>query len=498
MNAWILVLAIALAVGVVTVAPATALAQKESVTVTIYNQNRALINEIRKMAIPKGTQTVEFKDVAETIDATSLQVRSLTSPQAFNVLDQNYEYDLINVQNMLNKYVGKKLKVILPDPKGGQEAKIVRDATLLANNDKPIFRLDGVGEGSSSSSGPPSSSGSSSGEADGGEIYVGDYDAVLLSEIPEGLRPQPTLVWLVDNQGEEDQWIEVSYLADNMNWKADYVLKVDRDNKQGSLSGWVTLDNQSGKPFKNARLKLVAGDVHQVSRQVRQPAMDQRKLMAAAPAPEAMQQEEFFEYHLYSLGRTVDIANRQTKQVSLLQSPSVKIEKRLVGRWNSTIYDGADREVQKEKLSVYLKFKNDEGNGLGIPLPKGIVRAYQESGDGTVVFIGEDQIDHTGKERDVEVKMGEAFDVIVERKQTEYRKIGNNAVRFAWELKIKNSKDIPQKVELEEILPGEWRIIESNAKYEKMDAHRIKFTVDAQPSGKGSDSVVTYQAEVNW
>ena len=498
MNAWILSLVLILVAGGVTMSPSAAPAQTESLTVTIYNQNRALINEIRKMTIPKGTQTVEFKDVAETIDATSLQVKSLTSAQGFSVLDQNYEYDLINAQNMLNKYVGKKIKVILPDPTGVEGAKIVRDATLLANNDKPIFRLDGQGEGSTSSSAQSSPSGAVSTQGASGEIYVGDYKAVLLAELPEGLRPQPTLVWLVDNQGEEEQRIEVSYLAGNMNWKADYVLKVDRDNTVGSLSGWVTLDNQSGKLFKGARLKLVAGDVHQVSRQMRPLAMDQRKLMAASPASEAMQQEEFFEYHLYSLGRTVDIANRQTKQVSLLQSPSVKIEKRLVGRWNSTVYDGADRSVQKEKLSVYLKFKNDEGNGLGIPLPKGIVRAYQQSADGSIVFIGEDQIDHTGKERDVELKMGEAFDVIVERKQTEFRKVGNNVVRFAWELRIKNSKDAPQRIELEETLPGEWRIIESNSKYEKLDGHRIKFTVNAQPSGKGSDSVVTYQAEVSW
>jgi hypothetical protein len=493
MNAWILTLLLGLAVVVLTMAPAAVLAQTESVTVTIYNQNRALINEIRRMAIPKGRQAVEFKDVAETIDATSLQVRSLTSPESFSVLDQNYEYDLISVQNMLDKYVGKKLQVILPDPGGQLGAKIVRTATLLANNDKPIFRLDSTGEGSSS----PSESSSASDGASAG-IYVGDYHAVLLPEIPEGLRPQPTLVWLVDNQGEENHLIEVSYLAGNMNWKADYVLKVDRDNTKGSLSGWVTLDNQSGKPFKSAKLKLVAGDVHQVSRQVKPLALDQRRMMAAAPPPEAMQQEEFFEYHLYSLGRTVDIANKQTKQVSLLQSPSVRIEKRLVGRWNSAIYDHPDRSVQKQKLSVYLKFKNVEENGLGIPLPKGIIRAYQESGDGTVVFIGEDRIDHTGKERDAEVKMGEAFDVIVERKLTEYRKIGNNAARFGWELKIKNSKDIPQRVELEETFPGEWRVTESSAKFEKMDGRRIKFIVDAEPSSKDGDTVITYQVEVNW
>lgn len=468
-------LSITLAILFAVMIPTAAQGQTESVTVTVYNQNRALINEIRTLTIPKGRQVVEFRDVAETIDPTSLQVRSLNSPKEFTLLDQNYEYDLITIKNLLNKYVSKRLKVILPDPSGAQGAKITRDAILLANNDKPVFRMEG---GSN-------------------EVYVGDCDAVLLPEIPEGLRPQPTLVWLVDNGGAEEQRVEVSYLAGSMNWKADYVLKVDRDNARGSLSGWVTLDNQSGKAFKDARLKLVAGEVHQVTPPPQVDRSAFRAMTAEAPQ-EGMAEEALFEYHLYSLGRLVDLANRQIKQVSLLQSPLLSLEKRFVGRWNTSLYDGKDRSIQKQKLSVLIKFRNTEENGLGIPLPKGILRAYQQSSDETVIFIGEDQIDHTGKDVDVEVKMGEAFDVIVERRMTDYRKTGTNTVRFGWELKLKNSKDTPQTVEIEETLPGEWRLIESNTKYEKLDARRVRFTTEAQPTSKNKDTVVTYQAEVTW
>ncbi len=469
--------------------PAVARAETDSVTVTIYNQNRALVNEVRQMAVPKGTHLIEFREVAETIDATSLQVRSLTSPESFRILDQNYEYDLISVQNLLNKYVGKTLKILIPDARGVEGARIVKDARLLANNDKPIFQII-EGEGTVSS-GPP---GTPSG---GGEIYVGDFEAVLLPEIPEGLRPQPTLVWLVDNQGAEEQRIEASYLAGGMSWKADYVLKVDRDNSKGALSGWVTLENSSGKAFKNARLKLVAGDVHVVHRPSRQAEGLERKMMAQAVPPEDMAEEELFEYHLYSLGRNVDILNRQTKQVALLQSPAVKIEKRVIGSWSNWHYDSGQRDTIKQKLDVFLKFKNNEPNGLGLPLPEGVVRAYQESGDGTVIFIGEDTIDHTGKDNDVELKMGQAFDIVVERRQTEYRKIGANGVRFTWEIRIKNSKDTPQRVELQETFSGEWKVLASNTKLEKMDARRIKFIVDAAPSGKGPDTIVTYEVEVN-
>lgn len=462
--------------------PAFAAAEGDSVTVTIYNQNRALINETREMAIPQGTQTVEFKDVAETIDPTSLQVRSLTSPEAFRILDQNYEYDLINVQNLLNKYVGKRLKVMIADPQGAQNAKVIKDARLLANNGQPVFMFEKTDASSSPSA--------------AGEVYVGSYDGLLLPQIPEGLRPQPTLVWLVENRGEPQQKINVSYLAGNMNWKADYVLQLDRSNVKASLSGWVTLDNQSGKAFKQANLKLVAGDIHLVTRPERAPEVLRK--MAPAGAAEMMKQEELFEYHLYSLGRPVDIGNKQTKQVGLLQSPELKIEKRLVGRWNSDRYDSAVRGVTQEKLAVLLKFNNSKENGIGLPLPKGIIRAYQESADGSVIFIGEDTIDHTGKGKDVELKAGNSFDVTVERKQTDFHKTGANSVRYGWELKVKNSKDSTQRVDLEETFPGEWRLVNASTKYEKLDARTIRFTVDAPPFGKGEDAVVTYQAELTW
>lgn len=460
---------------------AHALGQTESVTVTVYNQDRALVNEVRKMEIPQGTHVVEFKEVAETIDASSLQVRSVTSPEGFRVLDQNYEYDLITVPNLLDKYVGKPLKVVVPDPKGPPRATVIRDATLLANNEKPVFLLhDGQGQ----APGTP-----------GGEIYVGGYESVLLPELPEGLRPQPTLVWLVENAGATEQFIETSYLASKMNWRADYVLKVNPDSAGGSLSGWVTLDNRSGKAFKGARLKLVAGDVNLVSRPEER-EMVFRKAMAAPGAAEDMHQEEFFEYHLYSLPRLVDIGNRQTKQVALLSSPSLQLEKKLIARHDGEFFDAPGREMRKQKVGVFLRLKNSKENGMGIPLPKGIVRAYQASSDGSNVFIGEDRIDHTGKDARIELKAGEAFDVVIERRQTDFKKLGPSAVRVAWELKLKNSKESAQRVEIEETLMGDWKINRSSVKYEKMDARHVRFVVDANPSEAGADTVVSYEADV--
>jgi hypothetical protein len=448
------------------IVPGTTFAgQTKSLTVTVYNHGQALVNEVRSLELPRGAGLLEFSGVAETILAPTLQVRSLTAPEALVVLDMNYEYDLISVKTLLDRYIGQTVQVVLPDPHDRQ-ATVLQEATLLANNDRPIFQV-------------------------GGQIYVGGYDSVYLAEMPEGLRPRPTLVWLVHNDGPAVQDIDVSYLAGGMTWRADYVLKVNRDNDRAALSGWVTLDNQSGMAFTDAALKLVAGEVNLVRpEQVR---MTRDMVMAAPMAGEQMQEEEFFEYHLYNLQRPVNIANRQTKQVSLLQSPELGLKKKLVSR-----YDGYPRPGQgtiKQGVEVFLTFKNSQDNGLGVPLPQGIVRAYQESLDGSTLFVGEDRIEHTPKDAEVELKMGQAFDLGVERRMVDHEQLGKNMVRYTWEVRVRNSKEEAQQVVLEERLPGDWRITKSSHAHEKVDAGLIRFTIDVPPSSKQDQLVLTYTVE---
>ncbi|WP_045218174.1 DUF4139 domain-containing protein [Desulfonatronum thioautotrophicum] len=439
--------------------------ETSSVTVTVYNHGQALINEVREVELPSGSGLVEFSGVAETIEAPTLQVRSLTAPEAFVVLDMNYEYDLISVQSLLDRYVGKTLNVVLPDPHD-RTSTVLREAVLLANNDRPIFQVDD-------------------------QIFVGNHDAVYLAEIPAGLRPRPTLVWLVHNDGPPRQHLDVSYLAGGMNWQADYVLKVDRDNERAALSGWVTLDNQSGLAFEQASLKLVAGEVNVVRPE---PVRMRRDMVLASPmAAEQMQQEEFFEYHLYSLPRLVDIANRQTKQVSLLQAPEMGLSKKLVARFGG--YPNPGQGTIRQGVDVFLTFKNAEAEGLGLPLPRGIVRAYQESRDGSTLFIGEDRIDHTPRDADVELRMGRAFDVNVERTLTAHEQLGRNMVRYTWEIRIRNSKDEPQQLLLEDTLFGDWRITTSSHAYDQLDARRIRFTLDVPPSSEQDQLLLSYTVE---
>lgn len=434
----------------------------KSLTVTIYNNNRALINEVRSMTLPQGKSRVEFLGVPQTVEPQTLRVYSRSAPTKLSVLDMNYEYDLINTKNLLDHYIGKEINIILPDPADANE-RILRKATLIANNDKPIFRI-------------------------GNEIYVGPYSSVQLPAMPDGLRAKPALVWLVQNDGPAKHDVEVSYLARSLGWSADYVLKVDRKNKKAGLSGWVTLANKSGMPFKNANLKLVAGDVHEAAPV---PVFKTRALVMESAAGANMEEESFFEYHLYSLPRPVDIANNQTKQVSLLQAPSITVSKELVCEYNAF---GAVRKPVKPGVNVFLKFKNDKASGLGIPLPKGVVRAYQESSDGSVLLIGEDRMEHTPKGEEVRLAMGESFDVTVERKQLFFQKTSKNTYRLSWQIRVRNSSDEPRTVLLHEFLPGTWKLLKFNHKFKPLHGAGVEFTVDAAPD---KDVIITYEATVS-
>lgn len=441
--------------------------ETKSLDLAVYNHGRALVTEVRTMDLGQGQSRVEFMGVPETIEPESLQVRSLTAPDGLSILDMNYEYDLVSVKNLLDRYVGKTLKVVLPDAKNA-DARVTREATLIANNDRPVFDL-------------------------GGEIYVGPYESVLLPSIPEGLRPHPTLVWLVDNAGPAEQDVQVSYLAGAVSWRADYVLKVDRDEKKASLSGWVTLDNRSGMAFNNANLKLVAGEVHRAGR----PEMLRKAdmVLAAEGAPQVAQ-EEFFEYHLYDIGRKVNVNNRQTKQISLLSAPGIGVRKELVSEYKG--YVERNRPKFEQPVDAYLVFKNSQDNGLGMPLPQGVVRAYQESSDGSTLLIGEDNIEHTPDEAEVRLTMGRSFDVKVERTLTDDRQIGKNVRRVAWEIEVRNSKAEPADLVLRETLPGEWDVVSSSHEYVKEGARHIRFDLTVPPIKQAGPVTVRYEAVIEY
>lgn len=435
----------------------------KSLSVTVYNHGQALVHEVRSMDIEKGQNKVLFENVPTTINPKTLQIRSLTNPDKFKILDMNYEYDLINTKTLLDKHVGQKLFVQIADPEDSSRL-VTKEALLIANNNRPVFKMDE-------------------------RIYIGNYDSVLLSKIPDGLRASPTLVWLVENQGKEKQNIEVSYLANGIKWEADYVLSLDRDEETASLNGWVTLDNKSGRSFENANLKLVAGDVNVVKPQVMRKNMD---MMAMESAPASgMTQEELFEYHLYSLGRNINIKNKQMKQVSLLNAPKINIKKELVSSFGSYGHVNQRRDLFEQDVLAYISFVNEEKSGLGLPLPKGTIRAYQSSMDGSKVFIGEDRVGHTPVNRDVKLKLGKSFDVKVERTLVDSYNVSNKTWRQSWEIEVHNSKKASQKITLHERFPADWEIVSSSHEYKKNSARNISFDIKVEP-----ESVRTVKYEV--
>lgn len=436
-----------------------------AVKVTVYNNNLGLVKDTRNVKLPVGEGELRFMDVASHIMPVTVHVKSLNAPGGFVVLEQNYEYDLMSPGRLLDKYVGEKIKII--DWNQFQDRKEEIEATLLSNNEGQIYRIDN-------------------------EIFLGHPGYKVLPKIPENLISKPTLMWLYSNSSKTAHSLEVSYLTKNINWKADYVLVLNQADTSADISGWITLDNQSGATYKDARLKLVAGEVHRVEDRFE----DRTYAMEAVMKSRGPQFEEkdFFEYHIYNLNRKTTIKNRQTKQVNLLESAVKQVRKELLVVGDSRFFLQQYRDQRpKQPVNAYVRFKNTEGNGLGMPLPAGIVRLYKADDGGSLEFIGEDNIAHTPRDEEIRLKVGEAFDVVAERVQTDYRRISTRRHESEWEITLRNHKKNDVEVGIEETLNGNWNVLESSHPYEKLDAFRIRFDTKVAKDGEAK---IKYRVQV--
>ncbi len=437
--------------------------QKE-VAITIYNGNLGLVKDIREVSLPAGAHEVKFMDVAGQIDPTTVHLKSLTDPSALRVLEQNYEYDLLSPQKLMDKYVGKNVRLVTSDGS-------LIDAVLLSNNGGPIYQING-------------------------QIHLGYPGRLVLPDVPGGLISKPTLVWLMQNGSVAPQRVEASYLTKGINWKADYVIVLDAADASGDLSGWVTIDNRSGATYGNAVLKLVAGDVHRAPTSQQLNEMHRDVNAKAALGATAFREESFFEYHLYSLEGRTTVKDNQTKQISLLNAADIPILKEFRYFGSSQYYRGQyGTPLSNQKVGVFLDIANTEPNHLGIPLPKGVVRVYKADRDGGLQFIGEDTIDHTPKDEKVKIKMGEAFDVVGERTQKDWRKIGSGVYETEWEIQLRNHKEEAVQVTILEPVPGDWQVLKTSHPYEKVEAHTLKYRVNVPKDGK---TTVAYRVRMIW
>ncbi len=441
---------------------------REALGVTVYSGGFGLIRETRTLALGKGRSEIEFGGVAGTIQPETVQIHAVGDASGLRVLEQNYQYDLLSPQKLLEKYVGRTVRVYRFSEAKGRDEEL--DATVLSAGTPPILRV-------------------------GDEITWAFPGRISFPEIPKTLIARPTLVWLVESPSER-QKVEVSYLATDLSWKADYVLVVNDSDSAGDLNGWVTLDNRSGAPWANAKIQLVAGDVNRV----RPTSYPDQMIYAAeartAMAPPQFREEGLFEYHLYTLERPATLLENEQKQISLLEASGIALSKHLVLRGEPSYFRMQTRDVgARTKVAVSLEFENRESQHLGLPLPKGIVRVYKRDKSGGRQFLGEDEIDHTPRDERVRIRVGDAFDVIGERKQMDYKMIGSCRAESAWQIDLRNHKDEKIEVDVVEPASGDWEIVSSSHKATKDDARTFSFHVPVPARGS---TRVEYRVRVRW
>jgi hypothetical protein len=425
-------------------------ADRQSIAVTVYNQNFGVVRDTRRLKLGAGKVELSFKDVSAHIQPETVRLHSLSKGALFEVLEQNYRYDLLTPQKLLEKYVGKQISVYRYNQHTGVEEK--KQAELLSVEGGVTLRIDG-------------------------EVTSNFNGRYGFSEVPANLLDKPTLVWLLESDQPEQQ-VEVTYLTQNLNWHADYVLKLDASDGKADLNGWVTLDNRSGTSFENAALRLVAGDVNRV-----QPpaavalAREEADDAAVADKPQ-FKEEGLFEYHLYSLERPTNLLDKETKQVSLLSAEGIAVKKKLVLLGQPYYYRGRYGQLQSnEKVGVFVELLNSQQNRLGMALPKGTVRVYKADQSGALQFVGEDAIDHTPRDEKVSFKLGEAFDVIGDHVQKEWQQLGSCTAEGAYEVEVRNHKDVAEQVEISEPAGGDWQVLASSHPFVKVDAGTFRFDV---------------------
>lgn len=452
----------------------TSLADQKEVAVTIYNENLALVKDQRRIPLKKGNINLAFRDVSANMRAETALLRSVSAPGSVAVLEQNFNFELLTPQKMLEKFVGQTVNVVRTNPSTGVETTEV--AEVLSANEGAVLKI-------------------------GNRIETGLPARIVYNSVPQNLRDRPTLTMALESTQNATQDIELSYLTGGLGWKADYVLELNPAEDKLDISGWVTLTNTSGATYKNAKLQLVAGDVNQVNEQFAQPGLV--RAMSAAPmakAPE-MQSESLFEYHMYTLGRPTTIAENQTKQVALLGASGVPARKEFLLRGADYYYQGAAGDLgQKLKVGTFLEFDNKDSSQLGMPLPKGVVRVYKKDSAGNAQFIGEDRIDHTPRNEKIRLKLGDAFDVTADKKQTDFKKIAgtskyNYIFESAYEVVLKNAKKEAVTVTVQEPMPGDWQIQSSSHPYTKGASNTAVWKVQVPADGT---SKLIYRAQVRY
>jgi hypothetical protein len=424
---------------------------RESVAVTVYNNNLGVVRDVRRANVNKGSNEIRLRDVPSQIDPTTVKISSPKHPDAVGVIEQNYEYDLVNQYKLLEKYIDQTISVT--DEKGTS----ISGTLLAVEMDKLTLQTGG------------------------GITMLPNLTrySINVPSLPAGLITKPTLVWKLESDATlANEPLEVLYQTGGMSWHAEYIAALSEDDKHLDLSGWVSVENTSGATFENAKLKLVAGSIHRAL----PPPMPMYDAMGSAVESrmykQAPQFEErgMFEYHLYDLGRQTTLQNNQVKQISLLEANGVNAVKKYSYRGGGNV-------------EVTVEFENKQANNMGMPLPEGIVRVMKKDKDGSLEFVGEDRIKHTPRDETITLKVGDAFDMLGERTITDQRNLGPHSSQQTIEITLKNRKDTDEKIEIIEEVGTNWEIMRNSHNFTKKDANTIVFPVTVKAR---SEQKVTY------
>jgi len=444
--------------------------QRRSVAVTVYNQNFGLVRDTRRLQLARGKVELAFKDVSAHIQPETVRLHASTPGANLSVLEQDYRYDLLTPSKLLEKHVGRSVILYRYDPKTGAETK--KTAEVLSVEGGVTLRIDG-------------------------EVTSDVRGRFAFSEVPRDLLEKPTLVWLLESDRAE-QDVEVTYLTQNLNWRADYVLQLDETDSRASLTGWVTLDNRSGVSYENAALRLVAGDVNRTtpSAEAATDALSDREEDAPADQAGGFSEQGLFEYHLYTLQRPTSLLDKETKQVALLAAENVAVTKQLVLDGEGRYYRARYGQLEtNQKVGVFVELMNSEQNRLGLPLPKGTVRLYKADRDGALQFLGEDAIDHTPRDERLRLKVGEAFDVVADRVQKEFNQLGRCVAESSYQVELRNHKSSDVRVLVNEPISGDWEVLQHDQPFVKVDASTLRFDVNVPAR---SSSKLSYRVRLRY
>ncbi len=438
---------------------------RETTAITVYNDDLALVKERRKVQLPAGLTRLSLREVSGQMRPETALLKAVTG-SPITLIEQNFDFDLLTPGKLLEKYVGRDVTVLRSHPTTGEER--AERARVLSANSGTVLRF-----------------------AD--RIETGVPGRIVFDSVPGNLRDRPTLSVLLEGSGGS-QSLELSYLTSGLSWKADYVANLSPDGQSMDLSGWVTLTNRSGAGYADAALQLVAGTVNRV-----RPPQPMMAYAMPAPAPAAKRadvaQESLMDYHLYSFERPTSIEENQTKQLALLSVGAIPVRREYLLSGSEYYYRDRYGQIgQKLKPAVFVELEN-KGGQLGKPLPGGIVRVYAKDSKGAAQFVGEDRIEHTAKNEKVKLKLGEAFDITAERKQTSFKKLGDTTAEAAFRIEIRNAKDEAVTVRVQEPLPGDWEIVQETHPHTKESARIAAWNI---PVPTGGTTVLEYTARVRW